>query len=448
MDLFALREQLIKELRAESDKMAALSAKFVADSGTDHDQQDFDAAEKKAAELTGKIQKIDATIAAGAGITAAPAAPPAAAAGTYLTASKIEAIEPPKKFNSLGQMLKSVILTAVNKGFHDPRLDALDTTGGINAAFPSGNNEAFGAEGGFMIPTEFATGIFQLNRNEGSIFNKVLKIPMLTNSISLPGLAETGLASGARLGGVVSQWVGSGETFTTSGVKSEPCNLNLKKLVIAVTATEELIQDSPAMGVFTDNSARREMYTVLDSVVVGGNGANQPLGFLKSPGLLTIAKESGQTNGTIVALNLLKMKAAYCGGENAMWIAHKDAVAQLATLNLANQPIFLPGGTITGKLTDQLLGYPLIYSDHCQAVGTPGDIMLVDPMFYFMGMKRNGAGDGPNIQNDVSIHVNFLQAQSVFRFILRVDGQPALKKPLDPINGTTKQSTHLVIAQR
>ena len=54
------------------------------------------------------------------------------------------------------------------------------------------------------------------------------------------------------------------------------------------------------------------------------------------------------------------------------------------------------------------------------------------------------------IQTDMSIHVQFLYDESVFRFVLRVDGQPVRASALTPYKGGSgaTQSHFIVLADR
>jgi HK97 family phage major capsid protein len=54
------------------------------------------------------------------------------------------------------------------------------------------------------------------------------------------------------------------------------------------------------------------------------------------------------------------------------------------------------------------------------------------------------------IQADMSIHVQFLYDESVFRFVLRVDGQPVRASALTPYKGGSSytQSHFIALATR
>jgi HK97 family phage major capsid protein len=87
------------------------------------------------------------------------------------------------------------------------------------------------------------------------------------------------------------------------------------------------------------------------------------------------------------------------------------------------------------------MGRPVIPTEHNATLGTPGDIILADLTQYVMADK--GA---PTTAS--SIHVRFLNDETTFRFVYRVDGQPVWKKPLTPKNGTNTYSPFVALATR
>jgi hypothetical protein len=48
----------------------------------------------------------------------------------------------------------------------------------------------------------------------------------------------------------------------------------------------------------------------------------------------------------------------------------------------------------------------------------------------------------------MSVHLKFDSAQSAFRFIFEVDGQPYLNSALTPFKGSNTLSTHINLAVR
>jgi HK97 family phage major capsid protein len=87
------------------------------------------------------------------------------------------------------------------------------------------------------------------------------------------------------------------------------------------------------------------------------------------------------------------------------------------------------------------MGRPVIAAEYMDTVGDQGDIMLADLSEYQM-IEKGG------VQAASSIHVNFLNDETVFRFVYRVDGQPKWNSPLTPKNSALTQSPFIVLDAR
>ena len=67
-------------------------------------------------------------------------------------------------------------------------------------------------------------------------------------------------------------------------------------------------------------------------------------------------------------------------------------------------------------------------SEYAAALGSQGDVMLIDPSQIVFVQRED-------IARDVSIFVSFLTEEQVFRFTWRLDSQPAWHASLVPFNG-------------
>jgi HK97 family phage major capsid protein len=127
------------------------------------------------------------------------------------------------------------------------------------------------------------------------------------------------------------------------------------------------------------------------------------------------------------------------------WYINQDCWPQLFqlqhTIGTGGVPVFLPPGGISGAPYGTLLGRPVMPIEQCETLGTVGDIILADFSQYLM-IEKGG------IDAASSIHVQFLTNQTVFRFVLRTDGQPKRNTALTPFKGTATQSSFVTLATR
>jgi len=82
-----------------------------------------------------------------------------------------------------------------------------------------------------------------------------------------------------------------------------------------------------------------------------------------------------------------------------------------------------------GVMQATLNGFPCFTIEQSAALGDKGDISLADFGQYITA----NMGD---INEAMSIHVEFINDQNTYRFIYYFDGQPKLKSAITPYKGT------------
>jgi HK97 family phage major capsid protein len=132
---------------------------------------------------------------------------------------------------------------------------------------------------------------------------------------------------------------------------------------------------------------------------------------------------------------------------NAVWLINQNTLPQLWQMSVAvgtgGVPVYLPpGNNLSNAPGGALFGRPVWPIEQAATLGTIGDIMLADFGGGYILAEKGG------IQSDVSIHVRFVYDESVFRFVLRIDGQPVRAAALTPYKGTETQSHFIALATR
>jgi HK97 family phage major capsid protein len=211
--------------------------------------------------------------------------------------------------------------------------------------------------------------------------------------------------------------------------------LNLQKLVGLCYATDELLDDASALESVIRQGFSDEFGFLLDDSIINGTGAGQPLGILNSGCLVSVGKQTGQKAATIVAENVIGMYSRLFAQSrpNAVWLINQNIEPQLFTMSLAvgtgGIPIYMPAGGLSGAPYATLFGRPVIAIEQAATLGTQGDIILADLANGYILAEKGG------IKSDMSIHVRFVYDESVFRFVMRVDGQPVRASALTPYKG-------------
>jgi HK97 family phage major capsid protein len=171
-------------------------------------------------------------------------------------------------------------------------------------------------------------------------------------------------------------------------------------------------------------------------LVIRGSGAGEPLGILNADCLISQAKETAQLADTIVTNNILKMEVnLWNEGPKVVYLVNRETKPQLSTLSM---PIGTGGVPVAlyqtqfyqGNRIATLNGLPCITIEQCSALGDKGDIILADLSQYITANK----GD---INEAMSIHVNFIYDQQTFRFIYYFDGRPRWSSSVTPYKGAS-----------
>lgn len=360
---------------------------------------------------------------------------------TKVLVDKDEADKEQRLWNHLGEQLSAVYRASMPGGRVDERL--------LRAA--SGMSEGVATDGGFLVQSDFSAELLKKAIETGVVAPRVRKVSLSGNGIKINAVNETSRAEGSRWGGVKTYWENEADSITASHPKLTQLEWKLKKLTGLCYATDELLEDSSALGQVINEAFGEEFSFKIDDAIIRGTGAGQPLGILNGPCLISQAKLAGQTAATVVADNITKMRARLWARSraNSVWLINQDVEPYLHTLNFAGDsgksdiPVYLPANGLSGQPYDTLYGRPVIPIEQASTVGSVGDVILADLSQYLLTDKKGG-----KIKSDVSIHVRFIYDESCFRFILRLDGQPLWPSAVTPAQGSNTQSPFVAIAVR
>ncbi|MCB2190425.1 MAG: phage major capsid protein [Deltaproteobacteria bacterium] len=310
-----------------------------------------------------------------------------------------------------------------------------------------GMSEGIGSDGGFVVPPEQSNLLLQPILEANPVLNLCQRVPSQTGNIQFPYVDESSRVDGSRHGGTLAYRVPEGDQITKSLSAFKRLSVKADKLVVMVPATDELLDDAPALGTTIPTLARAELEFAAVNEVINGTGTGEMLGILNSPSLVSVAKEIGQDADTIVYENCLAMWARLWprGRGKAVWLVGPGTETQLYQMTLgvgvAGQPVFMPAGGASATPYASLFGRPVITVEQLPALGEQGDIILAD-LSQFLVVERSG------IQGQSSIHLRFDYAETLFRYIWRVGGQPIWSSAQTPYNGGATVSPFVVLDER
>jgi HK97 family phage major capsid protein len=303
--------------------------------------------------------------------------------------------------------------------------------------------ESSGAAGGYTVPPEFYQQLMAIVAEETFVRPRAFVLPMAGATLQIPLLdVTTAQAAGVSpfFGGVQMYWTAEAQTRTETEPQFKQMELKAWELSGYSVSSNVLLQDSAIglekflMTLFAKAIAWFEEYAFLQ-----GNGAGKPQGMINAPAAVSVNRAGGgQVQFADVAGMWAKLLPA--SWSKAVWAFSPSVVPQLLQLkDGANRAIFISiDQGITKSPSWSLLGRPAIPTEKLPALGTKGDLVLIDPSFYVVG-------DRMQVEIAASEHVNFLKNQMTWRVVERVDGQPWLDKPVTLQDASTQVSPFVVL---
>ncbi|BAL77040.1 phage major capsid protein [Bradyrhizobium cosmicum] len=445
-DLKKLRHARAEKAKAGKIALDKLNAVLGNANATETEKASIAALEAEVDALEQEVAALDAEIAAEekaarrASLFTSPAVATSlavAAFGGPALATVVRDSDPARTagFASLAEFAVSVRNMAVG-GIVDPRFSAAAT----------GYQQNQGSAGeGVLVPTEWREAIWSLVFDNNDLLGFCNPEPTQGNTVGI--IKDETTPWGAA--GVQAAWRSEGSQMLASKAALTPTIMQLHELYAFVLASQEILDDAPRLQNRLTVQAARAIRWKAFEAVMWGDGNGKPLGFMNSPALITVTKESGQAAGTLVTANVLKMAARLfeMDGGNPQFLANRDTLPQLGTMQIGNNAAWLPlnqaltgGGIRKGGI---LLGEQLSYNEHCQTLGTKGDIVLADLSGYALATKSGGG-----IDFAASIHLFFDQNIQAFRWIFRVGGQPYLSGPVAAAKGSNSKSHFVCLENR
>lgn len=320
--------------------------------------------------------------------------------------------DPKKGFQTAGEFLSTL---AKDRFEQDHRLKHIKMTAGQHTT----------SNDGLMIPAELMPEINVIGKNLSDDILGQFDIKSTSrNSCELRRDAANtrGGSVGLTVGRIdeVAQMTSSRQVFELDTVK-------LDKLYVYSEVSEEDLEDFPMLESNLAETAPELLRIKMTEDIIFGNGVGRNLGFNQGGDFITIPARS--TANSVQAADVAKMLARHIRGPKSFWMVNHSVWSSLPLMTLGDQPIYQPDfrdGTM-----GRLLGLPVFTSEDCEALGTAGDIYLVNPDGYCALQKVGGA------KSSTSMHVKFDYDIMAFKWTMRFGGIPMYNAPYTPRKGDT-----------
>ncbi len=317
----------------------------------------------------------------------------------------------------------------------DPRLMVVEEAADISASLTGEEM----VDGGALVPEEFRAEILELMVSVNDIRSRAFNLQMGSSSLTIPRIRDVSRGSSTLFGGVQTYWLEAGDEIPESEPDFGQVRLVAKALAALTEIQNTLIADSfttvPGLiaRLFATALGWKEERSFLRD-----NGAGKPLGVTESAAFKTVARD---TASDVKAVDIHKMEGALMPGSEmrAVWVIHPTVREKLGALNLGSVQYWQEDLSQRRPMT--LNGRPILVSEHCPALNTPGDIMLVDFMYYLIA-------DRQAMSLASSPHPEFRKNATLVRAIERLDAQPWIESALTLADGSTTVSPFVGLATK
>lgn len=321
----------------------------------------------------------------------------------------------------------------------------------MQVAAGTGLTSSINADGGVFVPPAFSKTIWdRAMQNSNSLLQycDVYNVDMGVESITFPSVNETSRANGSRQGGIQGYWKDELTQLTSSKQAFREITLRPHELYVYAFVSDKLLRQAPMIASqVLERGAADEISFKVGDAIIEGTGSGMPRGIVGHAATVSIAKETGQAAATILTDNVRKMMARLHPNflSGAAWFVNQDVLPALETLKFevgtGGVPVYLPPGGLSNSPYSMLYGKPVIPIEYCSTLGTVGDIILCNLKAYAVGLRGT-------VDTAYSMHLKFDYAQTAYRVIFEVDGQPWLNSAITPFKGTNTLSPVLTLATR
>lgn len=369
-------------------------------------------------------------------------------------AARIEGGEPAlekdgkRGFKSFGEFCRAVKSEGPN--LSNPKDERLR----IGASTPTTvGNELSGADGGFLVPPDYATEVMTYAFEQDSLLPLTDNITVQNNSMVFP--KDETVPWGTD--GIRAYWQAEATAGTQVKQKLSTTMLRLYKIMALVPVTDELLEDTNALDSYLPRKTGDSIRWKINESILFGTGAGQPLGAFVGNAVVTITKETSQATLTLLFQNIAKMIARLPEGsfQRAIWLTNNDVLPAImgltspATGGAAGvYPVYIPpiannaqGGIQVANPYGTLFTRPIRVTQHAKSFTNQGDLMLMDP-YYVRSISKDA------METASSMHLYFDADATAFRTTFRVDAQPKIVNPIAPFNGSNNLSPFVQLGAR
>jgi len=293
-----------------------------------------------------------------------------------------------------------------------------------------------GTSAGFLVPETFDKTIRQVTPQTAIFRPRAMVIPAgdppdaAYNMISLDQSGTKGV-----YGGVVVKWIAEGGARQDAGdPKIKNIKLEPQEVSAYIDVSDKLLRNSAAAGSLVEQLLRGAIIGSEEDAFYTGSGVGKPHGIV---GHASVKQVTRNTAAHVKWADIKSMFGAFMFGGAPVWVANQGCLPDLMSLeDTSGHALWMPNVQIGPGGT--LCGIPLLINDLNPALGTEGDLSLLDLSYYFIK-------DGAPLAIFMDPYTQKANGVTRIYAFWGTDGQPMLTTPITQRNGSTTVSPFVIL---
>jgi len=297
-----------------------------------------------------------------------------------------------------------------------------------------------GSDSGWLLPPKWDLNIMQIP-DDGQYIKSLCHVFPAGDppnaELKMLSLDQTG-SKGIHGGVVVYSAKEASNVTATNTAKLKFVSWKPEKVGAYWQVTEETRANASVMVDLMGSRVQGAIAAFEDDKIQTGTGAGEYLGFAGNTAEISVSRV---TSNEVNMMDLFNMLARVLARGTYVWMCNRvSMLPQLASLTDGSGQLIWARDARTGLPEGMLMGIPIFFNEISPALGSAGDLRLVNLEYY--GIKP---GMGASIKSD-NTNSNFLPGIETLKVSYYADGKPWLTAPLTLRDGTNTVSPFISLA--
>ena len=280
-----------------------------------------------------------------------------------------------------------------------------------------------------VLPTPMFEEVLRADKGEQDVYSLVRQLPMTSDTLKVPVLNQAGVSpSGGQssfYGGITFAFDSEDDDANDTEPVFTTATINSGRLTGCTIQTLEFQQDNVYGETQLVEDFRKAYRDCMSYNIL--QGASSITGLIDHAATVDIVRGTASDITWTDVVSMLARRASVAG--NWSWVVSPTAYSKLLELESSGGfPLVQP------QLHNSLYGLPIIQTEHCKALGTAGDLLLLNgQMGYVFGNRMQA-------EISFSDHVGFVKSRRYWKLVARVGGLPVHADTITLADGSTEAS--------